>query len=181
MNLQSTLPSVIIRNGKGNKTRIIPINDELKNIIEVYLDKSYVDYGSGYLLYTKFKKTFTRFGIYDFVNRLIIKLQQKYLKLFIGNYHPHLFRHPKATRLYNNGVMLLTIKDFLGHSSITTTEIYAAPDSKHIREQIEKGNVELNITNNYSDDQKSDLLEWLRNNLIRCTYHCASILFLNII
>jgi len=51
---------------------------------------------------------------------------------------PHL-RHAKATHLYNNGVSLLSIKKFLGHSSITITEIYATPDSIKIREQIKNG------------------------------------------
>lgn len=87
-----------------------------KKIIEVYLDKAYIDYGSGYLLYIKFKKPYPRFGIYDFVNRLITKLKQKYPELFMENYHPYSFRYSKATYLYNNEVMLLTIKHFFAHS-----------------------------------------------------------------
>lgn len=111
-------------------------------------------------MYTKFKNPYTRFGIYDFIgSRLVTKLKYQYLNSFKGNYHSHSFRHYKAIHLYNNGTMLLTIKGFLGHLSITATEIYATPDIKRIREQIEKGNVNLNITKNFSVEKKRGFIK----------------------
>ena len=72
-------------------------------------------------------------------------------------------RHPNATHLYNNGVPLLSIKEFLEHSSVTTTEIYATPDNIKIREQIMNGNKELGIDSKYNENEKNDLKEWLNN------------------
>lgn len=161
--LDQAMPSIIIRNGKGNKTRVVPISKELVAIIKRYLDKDYINFGDGYLFYTKFKKSYTRFGIYDLVDRIVLNLKEMYPENFKGNYHPHSFRHAKATHLYNNGVPLLSIKEFLGHSSITTTEIYATPDNVKIREQIMNGNKDLFIDSKYDDYKKDDLKEWLNN------------------
>lgn len=161
--LEQAMPSIIIRNGKGNKTRVVPISKELVTIIKRYLNKNYTDFGDGYLFYTKFKKPYTRFGIYDLINRIVLNLKVKYPDKFKGKYHPHSFRHAKATHLYNNGVPLLSIKEFLGHSSVTTTEIYATPDNIKIREQIISGNKELGIDSKYNENEKNDLKEWLNN------------------
>ncbi|WP_027088777.1 tyrosine-type recombinase/integrase [Thomasclavelia saccharogumia] len=161
--LEQAMPSIIIRNGKGNKTRVVLISKELVTIIKRYLNKNYTDFGDGYLFYTKFKKPYTRFGIYDLINRIVLNLKVKYPDKFKGKYHPHSFRHAKATHLYNNGVPLLSIKEFLGHSSVTTTEIYATPDNIKIREQIMSGNKELGIDSKYNENEKNDLKEWLNN------------------
>jgi len=91
--LDQAMPSIIIRNGKGNKTRVVPISKELTTIVKQYLDKNYVDFGGGYLFYTQLKKTYTRFGIYDLVERIIVILKEKHPESFKGNYHPHSFRH----------------------------------------------------------------------------------------
>lgn len=71
-----------------------------------------------------------------------------------GNYHPHSFRHTKATHLYNNGTPLLYVKEFLGHSTIISTEIYATPDSKKQREEILKNSEAINSKNRYSSNKK---------------------------
>ena len=84
---------------------------------------------------------------------------------FQGNYSPHSLRHSKGTHLYNNGTPLLYIKDFLGHSSVTTTEIYATPDSKKQREQILNNAKEIKIKNKYTNKKKDDLDNWLKNNM----------------
>ena len=49
---------------------------------------------------------------------------------FKESYSPHSFRHFKGTHLYNNGTPLLYIKEFLGHSTITTTKIILLPIQK---------------------------------------------------
>lgn len=67
------------------------------------------------------------------------------------------------THLYNKGVPLLSIKEFLGHLSVTTTEIYATPDNIKIGEQIMSGNKELGIDSKYNENEKNDLKEWLNN------------------
>ena len=125
----------------------------------------YVDYGEGLLLYSKNHKQYSRFGINFIINSLVDKLKLEYPNYFKENYHPHSFRHSKATHLYNNGTPLLYIKDFLGHSTITTTEIYATPDSKKQRELILENAQEIKVKTNYSDNKKETLDNWLKNNM----------------
>ena len=89
-------------------------------------------------------------------------LKEKYPSNFKGNYHPHSFRHSKGTHLYNNGTPLLYIKDFLGHSTISTTEIYATPDTKKQREQILNNAKEIKVKNRYTNSKKENLENYLK-------------------
>lgn len=52
--------------------------------------------------------------------------------------YAHLFRHSRAMHLYQSGIPLSYIKDFLGHESSTTTSIYASADTTMIRDALEK-------------------------------------------
>ena len=125
----------------------------------------YFDYGDGFLFYSKNHTQYSRFGINFIVKTLVDKLKILYPSYFKGNYHPHSFRHSKATHLYNNGTPLLYIKDFLGHSTITTTEIYATPNSTKQRELILENASEIKIKTTYSDSKKETLDNWLKSNM----------------
>ena len=52
--------------------------------------------------------------------------------------HPHLFRHSRAMHLYQCGMPLPYIAEFLGHASVTTTEIYASADVAMLRKAMEQ-------------------------------------------
>ncbi|MBQ6907049.1 MAG: tyrosine-type recombinase/integrase [Clostridia bacterium] len=54
------------------------------------------------------------------------------------NVHPHLFRHSLAMSLYQNGVDLSLVSQWLGHSRVETTLIYAHADTEIKRQAIEK-------------------------------------------
>lgn len=151
--------------GKGNKTRIVPISQELVKLINRYLKEDYINYGEDYLFYSNYKKKFSRSSINKMISKLIKKLNNKYPSNFNKNYTPHSFRHTKATHLYNNGTPLLYIKEFLGHSTITSTEIYATPDTKKQREKILKNAETINTKGKYSNDKKDSLDNWLKNNM----------------
>lgn len=151
--------------GKGSKTRIVPISQELVKLINKYLKEIYINYSDSYLFYSNYKKKYNRKSVNYLINILIQKLRSNYINYFKGNYHPHSFRHAKATHLYNNGTPLLYVKEFLGHSTISSTEIYATPDSKKQREEIIKNSETINTKNKYSSSKKNDLDNWLKNNM----------------
>lgn len=151
--------------GKGNKTRIVPISQELVKVINKYLKEIYINYNNDYLFYSNYKKKYNRKSINYLIDTLIKQLHNSYPKYFNGDYHPHSFRHTKATHLYNNGTPLLYVKEFLGHSTISSTEIYATPDSKKQREEILKNSELINTKNKYSNSKKDDLDIWLKNNM----------------
>jgi site-specific recombinase XerD len=70
---------------------------------------------------------------------------------------PHILRHSKAMHLLQSGVNLIYIRDFLGHSSISTTEVYARADSKLKREALEKAYVKV------VDEKSSEISPWLKD------------------
>lgn len=151
--------------GKGNKTRIVPISQELVELINKYLKNVYINYGDDYLFYSNYKQRYGRHGIHYLTEQLIKNLKSIYPSYFKGNYHPHSFRHSKATHLYNNGSPLLYVKEFLGHSTLSSTEIYTTPDSKKQREQILKNAESINVKNRYTSSKKETLDNWLKDNM----------------
>ncbi len=66
--------------------------------------------------------------------------------------HPHLFRHTRAMHLYQAGMPLSYIKDFLGHASVNTTDIYAAADVQMLRAALEK---------TYPDSARRETPRWI--------------------
>ncbi len=151
--------------GKGNKMRVVPISQELVKLINKYLKEIYINYGNDYLFYSNQKKNYHRKSINYLINSIINELRSKYPNYFKGNYHPHFFRHSKGTHLYNNGTPLLYIKEFLGHSHLNTTEIYATPDSNKQREVIINNAKEIKVNSKYTDSKKESLDNWLKSNM----------------
>ncbi|MDT2847571.1 tyrosine recombinase XerC [Vagococcus carniphilus] len=116
--------SVVLIYGKGNKERYVPFGSFAHDAI---LD--YMKHGRDELM-TKGKTTHD----FLFVNHRGEKLTdsgiQYILKKMIekssltADIHPHMFRHTFATHLLNNGADLRTVQELLGHSSLSSTQIY---------------------------------------------------------
>ena len=106
--------------GKGSKERIIQIenSDVLKVLSDYYIAfKNDID-SSGYYFVNKQHKRLTEQSVREIID--------KYAKLSNSNMHitPHMFRHSFATLLLEEDVDIRYIQRILGHSSITTTQIY---------------------------------------------------------
>ena len=108
--------------GKGKKERIVPIGDYaidyLNEYIEIYRPLLKKGYYTESLFLNNHGKEMTRQGFF-----LIIKKIAKE-KGIEKNITPHMLRHSFATHLLNNGADLRTIQEMLGHSNISTTQIY---------------------------------------------------------
>ncbi|MEN3045280.1 MAG: site-specific tyrosine recombinase XerD [Candidatus Hydrothermales bacterium] len=121
--------------GKGEKERIVPLNKislfYLNEYIEKERKKILKDKDSDFLFLNKNGKKLTRVGFW--------KILKKYSKIVgLNNLHPHIIRHTFATHLLLNGCDLKTLKVILGHSSISTTQIYTHVTKSHLHEVIEK-------------------------------------------
>ena len=135
--------AVVTIHGKGSKVRKIPLRDKLVEHLKMYLLMFHPDasmYDQDYLFYTIHNKQHTKMTE-DNVRRLV----QKYGDMartvdpsIPESVHPHLFRHSIAMHLYQNGVPLTLISQWLGHSRLETTFIYAYADTEQKREAIEK-------------------------------------------
>ena len=117
-------------NGKRDKERIIPINDELSDAIESYLiTRSSVaeENINGYLLVTEKGKP-----AYD---KLVYRIVNKYLSLVttLDKKSPHVLRHSFATHMLNHGADLNAIKELLGHANLSATQVYTHNTFKKLK------------------------------------------------
>ncbi len=110
--------------GKGDKERLVPLGEEAEYWLQQYLDlvrPSFALKGkqaTTAVFLTERGKSFTRQGIW--------KNLKKYVPLanIDKNVSPHMLRHSFATHLLENGADLRIVQELLGHSDISTTQIY---------------------------------------------------------
>ncbi|MCC6550614.1 MAG: tyrosine-type recombinase/integrase [Ignavibacteriaceae bacterium] len=102
--------------GKGNKTRIVPVGEKSRVILDSYLR----------LRTTSSDLLITDENGKPLYSRKIQRLTEKYLRMITGisKKSPHILRHSSATHMLDNGAALTAIKEILGHSDLKTTQIY---------------------------------------------------------
>ncbi|MDO4326895.1 MAG: site-specific integrase [bacterium] len=129
--------------GKGTKVRSIPLRadtvKQLKHYLE-YFHHGESMYSNNYLFYTvrnRTRKRMTEDNVRCIIRKHGIAAKKVCLEV-PDNVHPHLFRHSLAMSLYQNGVDLSLISQWLGHSCIETTLIYAHADTEIKRQTIER-------------------------------------------
>ncbi len=117
--------------GKGSKERIIPIGEKAKNVVKEYLP-------TRDLLIKKFNLTTKNLLIKDnghFVTRQdIYNFIHAQGKLIHKNISPHTLRHSFATHLLENGADLRVVQELLGHSDVSTTQLYTHISKKRLKE-----------------------------------------------
>ena len=151
--------------GKGNKSRVVPIGNDTANIIKKYIVDNAITIPTDNLFKNKQQKPLTRAGVDYVLNKYIEIGRRQKPNLFKKIVSPHCMRHSKAMHLLEAGVNLIYIRDFLGHSSVTTTEIYAKTNPELKRKFLEESSVSLGVTSKYSKQNKEDLLQWLTKNI----------------
>ncbi len=109
--------------GKRNKVREIPLHSELADGLSHFLKSHDADYvfvlNNGSPLYPVF----------------VYRLVTRYLSLFssAAKTSPHVLRHSFATHMLNNGAQLMAIKDLLGHSSLSATQVYTKSSFEQLK------------------------------------------------
>lgn len=122
--------------GKGNKQRLVPLAATTQKYIKLYLQnrnevapKTTKDQDTLFL--SRRGTGLTRAMIFTLIKQLAAKAN------ISKKVSPHTLRHSFATHLLENGADLRAIQLMLGHSSITTTEIYVHVDRKHLAQVLE--------------------------------------------
>ncbi|GEN68296.1 MULTISPECIES: site-specific tyrosine recombinase XerD [Chryseobacterium] len=121
--------------GKGNKTRFVPLADYTAELLENYIK----EVRSKGKINKKYEDTLFLNSRGTSMSRVIVFLIIKELTDKAGvnkKISPHTFRHSFATHLLQNGADLRYIQEMLGHSSITTTEIYTHLKTEELRDVI---------------------------------------------
>lgn len=136
----------IILNGKGRKQRIIQVcNDELLQLLRQYRKTCGVGIAAadGYLLVNRFNKPLSDQSVRAIIRRLTLQSSV--------NKHvtPHMFRHSFATLLLDNDVDIKYIQSMLGHSSITTTQIYTHVSKQKQKQLLRTRHPRRNMTFSY--------------------------------
>lgn len=135
--------SSVLLHGKGNKTRIVPLMQStlahLKNYMKVFHPgESWMS--QEYLFYTERKQMKTK--ICDDTIRVRMNkyasIAKKDCPEVPEKVHPHLWRHTRAMHLYQHGMDLTLISQWLGHRQLTTTLVYAHANTEAKRKAIEK-------------------------------------------
>jgi integrase/recombinase XerD len=122
---------VIRFTGKGNKERIVPVGESAIDYIKKYI------FASRNKLKKKIKteKIFLNKSGSGISRQGVWKIIKKYSKL-LGldkNIYPHIFRHSYATHMIERGADLRVVQELLGHSSVSTTEVYTNLSKSHIK------------------------------------------------
>lgn len=120
--------------GKGSKERIVPFGIPVKEVLKSYLPlrRQYEKLSKSYMFITKRGLPFTRQGLWKIIKKAAL------LANIDKNITPHMLRHTFATHLLEGGADLRSIQQMLGHSSISTTEIYTHTDISHLKAQHSK-------------------------------------------
>lgn len=164
INLNETV--TIVLTGKGGKSRIVPVMKPTGELIRQYIE------GSGLsspvcsrkpLFSNRSNKPLTRAGVTYILKKYAEQAQTHGIKDISDKITPHWLRHSKSMHLLQSGVNLVYIRDLLGHSDISTTEIYARADEKMKRKAL------MEAYNSPSTEElpvwkkDSNLLDWLKS------------------
>lgn len=119
---------LVVKSGKGNKRREVPMNAEARRAISNYLKQR--GRGNGALFLGQQKGRLGTRGIQDVV--------RKYGRLAgLDRLTPHKLRHTFCTNLLHSGVDLVTVAKLAGHSNISTTTIYTQPNERTMEHAVE--------------------------------------------
>lgn len=122
--------------GKGSKERIVPVNDYaikyLKEYIDNYRPELVKNEINNYIFLNNHGRMLTRQGIFKMIKNYAAL---KNIKKTIG---PHTLRHTFATHLLENGADLRVIQELLGHSDISTTQIYTHLTKEALHNEYKK-------------------------------------------
>lgn len=152
-------PTVILH-GKGKKTRVVPIMDRTVRHLERYAKIFHVNEemcSDAHLFYSR------RNGQ---ISQMTTENVRKIMKSYIADarrecpevperLHPHLWRHSRAMHLYQHGMDLSLISQWLGHTRMETTLIYAHADTEQKRLAIQKAMADSDPPLSHTDNLPS--------------------------
>jgi integrase/recombinase XerD len=123
--------------GKGNKERLVPTSNRCLKWIKKYLDRcrprlDRLQQSRGIAFLNARGYPMSRMGFWKIVRALVIKGGIR------KQVHPHTFRHSFATHLLQGGAGLRAVQEMLGHSDISTTQIYTHLDRAYLKKVYQK-------------------------------------------
>lgn len=150
--------------GKGNKSRLVPLNKDVSSMLERYI-RLYERETDAPLFTNRNGRKLTRAGVQYIIDKYTAMGHGNRQEMFRQHITNHSFRHSRAMHLLEAGVNLVYIRDFLGHTSVMTTEVYARSNPKIKEEHLKRNSAAIMADEKYTDSDKKDLIDWLKKNL----------------
>lgn len=122
---------VIKVKGKGGKERLVPLGSYAKAALKDYLPKR-KDQANPAVFQNHFGKRLSSRSVQNIVNRRLSKISE------VTGTNPHIFRHSFATHLLERGADLRAVQELLGHSSLSTTQIYTHLSIERLKKIYDK-------------------------------------------
>lgn len=144
--------------GKGQKMRRIGIPAVATNMLKKYIEHRGISNNNDrHVFSSQTHEKMTVSCIEEIFAKYVIKARQDNPGLFRNNYTPHSMRHTTATHMLEAGVPLIVVKNFLGHVSLQTTQIYAEITQDTMNRQLKAWNdkwfQKQDLNNNRSTDK----------------------------
>jgi tyrosine recombinase XerC len=118
--------------GKGSKERLVPVGSYARAALERYMRSRSAKPGEQALFVNRFGSRITTRSIRRIVSKYAARLG------LAGKVSPHTMRHSFATHMLDAGCDLRTLQEMLGHSSLSTTQIYTHVTTRRMQEVYEK-------------------------------------------
>ena len=122
--------------GKGNKERIVPITDSLVERLGLFKAKlteaGHLISATGFVFVSEDGKPYSIRTLRNDIQNLLREIGWE------GKASPHVLRHSFATHLLENGAEIMSVKEMLGHSSISTTQIYTHVNAERLKQAFKK-------------------------------------------
>ncbi len=152
LTIQERSGVLAVRDGKGQKARTIPLSVDVRKALWLYLQhdvlkRDQLDYrltpsairqmhpwiatnAQQHVFYSQKGNALSGNAVWRMIH-------QAGERAGIADLHPHMLRHTFATQLVENGVPVTVIAGLMGHSTITTTQIYTKPNEEALQRAIE--------------------------------------------
>lgn len=124
----------LLIHGKGGKDRYVPFHDYAAMWLKDYIENDRQDImiknhqEHEFVFVNKLGKALTNRGVEDIVDRVVKKYDPT------KKIHPHTFRHSFATHLLEQGIDIRIVQELLGHSNLSTTQVYTHITNQHLKE-----------------------------------------------
>ncbi len=122
--------------GKGNKERIVPLTESfierIANFKQMEAEAGHLPTATGYVFLSEDGKPFGLRTLRNDIHDLLRDIGWE------GKASPHVLRHSFATHLLENGAEIMSVKEMLGHSNISTTQVYTHVNAERLRAAFKK-------------------------------------------
>ena len=122
--------------GKGNKERIVPLTESfvarIANYKQMQMKAGHLPTATGYVFLSEDGKPFGLRTLRNDIQHLLREIGWE------GKASPHVLRHSFATHLLENGAEIMSVKEMLGHSNISTTQVYTHVNAERLRAAFKK-------------------------------------------